>query len=271
MNELLETFRQILHNLRWLDALDILIVAYLVYRLLLLMRGTRAVPLFRGLGLLLLIFLISSWLPALNYILRALVPVALIALVVIFQPELRMALEHLGRGHFLGLRFSAVGGGSVPDVITSVVEAAFRMAEKGHGALIVMERSQRLSDIIRTGKAINGRVSVELLMTIFNPRTPLHDGAVVIRGAELLAASCVLPHSERPGLSTETGMRHRAALGLAERTDAAVIVISEETGNVSLAVNGTLSPALQRPQLTERLMEMFESQLQEKRFFFWRK
>jgi diadenylate cyclase len=112
---------------------------------------------------------------------------------------------------------------------------------------------------------------VELLMTIFNPRTPLHDGAVVIRGAELLAASCVLPHSERPGLSTETGMRHRAALGLVERTDAAVVVVSEETGNISLAVNGTLSPALQRPQLTERLMEAFEAQLQEKRFFFWRK
>ena len=271
MNELVETFRQILQDLQWLDALDVIIVAYLIYRFLLLMRGTRAVPLLRGLALILLVFLVSSWLPTLNYILRYVGPVALIALVIIFQPELRLALEHLGRGHFLGLNIGSTETDFVPDTIAEVVEAAFRLADKGHGALIVLERTQRLADIMRTGKAINGRVSVELLMTIFNPRTPLHDGAVVIHGAELLAASCVLPHSERPGLSTETGMRHRAALGLAERTDAAVIVVSEETGNVSLAVNGTLSPALQRPQLTERLMEIFEAQLQEKRFFFWRK
>jgi diadenylate cyclase len=151
------------------------------------------------------------------------------------------------------------------------VEAAFGLSDKGYGALLVLERTQPLVDIIRTGKALNARVSVELLMTIFSPRTPLHDGAVVIRGPQLLAASCVLPHSERPGLSTETGMRHRAALGLAERTDAVIVVVSEETGNISLAFNGTLSPALERPQLTERLMELFESQRAEKRVFFWRK
>jgi diadenylate cyclase len=254
MPELLDTFRQLLQNLQWLDVLDVIIVAYMI-------------------AIILLIFLVSFWLPTLHYILKNLliIPVVLIALVVIFQPELRLALEHLGRGHFLGLDLTPLEADEVPGVIAEVVEAATRLAEKGHGALIVMERTQRLLDIIRTGKAINGRVSVELIMTIFNPRTPLHDGAVVLRGAELLAASCVLPHSERPGLSTETGMRHRAALGLAERTDAAIVVVSEETGNVSLAVNGTLSPALQRPQLTERLMEIFEAQIQEKRFFFWRK
>lgn len=271
MIELAETFQQLFQNLQWLDVLDVVIVACLVYWFLLLMRGTLAAPLLRGLVLLVLVFLLSSWLPTLRALLNAIAPVALIGLIIIFQPELRMALEHIGRGRFLGLSFGSVEAETVPDVIGQVVETAVRLAEKGHGALLVLERSQPLVDIIRTGKAINGRVSVELLMTIFNPRTPLHDGAVVIRGAELLAASCVLPHSERPGLSTETGMRHRAALGLAERTDAAVVVVSEETGNISLAVNGTLSPALQRPQLTERLMEIFEAQLQETRFFFWRK
>lgn len=271
MNESLHSFAELLRNFRVLDALDILIVWYLVYRLLVLIRGTRAVSLLRGIILLFLIFLVSSWFPTLNYLLRGLIPVALLALIVIFQPELRLALERLGRGGLLARAFGTIGEETGQDVVNEVVEASVRMAEKGHGALIVLERTQPLVDIIRTGKTIGGRVSVELLMTIFNPRTPLHDGAVVIRGAQLLAASCVLPHSERPGLSTETGMRHRAALGLAERTDAVVIVVSEETGNVSLAVAGTLSPGLERPQLTERLMELFEAQRDETRFFFWRK
>ncbi len=266
-----KTLTDLLPNLRVLDALDVLIVAYLIYRVLLLLRGTRAASLLRGVALVLLVLLVSSWLPTLNYLLRSLIPVALLALVVIFQPELRMALERLGRGGFLIGSLGSLGEETTADVIGEVVEAAVSMSEKGHGALLVLERTQPLVDIIRTGKAINGRVSVELLMTIFSPRTPLHDGAVVIRGAQVLAASCVLPHSERPGLSTETGMRHRAALGLAERTDAVVVVVSEETGNISLAFNGTLSPALERPQLTERLMELFEAQQAEKRFFFWRK
>ncbi|HEY3398375.1 MAG TPA: diadenylate cyclase CdaA [Armatimonadota bacterium] len=261
----------LLPNVGVLDLLDVAIVAYLVYRVLLLMRATRAMSLLRGVALVLLVLMVSSWLPTLNYLLRAILPVALIALVVIFQPELRMALERLGRSGLFPSPLGSTEDEAGADVINEIVEAAFRLAEKGHGALMVMERTQSLVDIIRTGKTINGRVSVELLMTIFNPRTPLHDGAAVIHGWQLLAASCVLPHSERPGLSTETGMRHRAALGLAERTDAVVVVVSEETGNISLAFNGTLSPALQRPQLTERLMELFEAQRAEKRFFFWRK
>jgi len=137
--------------------------------------------------------------------------------------------------------------------------------------LIVMERSTGLLDITRTGKTINARVSVELLHTIFHPRTPLHDGAVVIRGNQLVAAACVLPHSESPSLATSVGMRHRAALGLAERTDAVCIVVSEETGSISLAVNGTLSPPLSRVQLTERLQELFEAEKGRTHFFFWRK
>lgn len=271
MGDIWQTLTTLIVNVRPLDVLDVLLVAYLLYRVLLLVRGTRAMSLLRGVALVLLILLISSWLPALNYILRALVPVALIALVVIFQPELRMALERLGRTGFLPAPLGSLSEDSGPDVVGEVVEAASALAEKGYGALMVMERTQPLMDIIRTGKTLNARVSVELITTVFSPRTPLHDGAIVIRGSQILAASCVLPHSERPGLSTETGMRHRAALGLAERTDAVIVVVSEETGNISLAFNGTLSPALERPQLTERLMELFEAQRAERRVFFWRK
>ncbi len=275
MIELRQTLTDLLANVRFLDVLDVLLVAYLIYRVLLLIRGARAVSLLRGVALVLLVLLVSAWLPTLNYVLRAIVPVilpvALIALVVIFQPELRQALERLGRTGFLPAPLGSLSDESGPDVIGEVVEAAASLADRGHGALLVLERTQPLVDIIRTGKAISGRVSVELLLTIFSPRTPLHDGAVVIRGAQIMAAACVLPHSERPGLSTETGMRHRAALGLAERTDAVIVVVSEETGNISLAFNGTLSPALERPQLTERLMELFEAQRAERRVFFWRK
>ena len=271
MTELRQTLTDLLVNVRFLDVLDVLIVAYLLYRVLLLVRGTRAMSLLRGVALVLLVLLVSSWLPTLNYILRALIPVALIGLMIIFQPELRMALERLGRTGFLLMPLGSLNEESGPDMVGEVVEAATTLAEKGYGALMVLERTQSLVDIIRTGKTISARVSVELIMTIFSPRTPLHDGAVVIRGSQILAASCVLPHSERPGLSTETGMRHRAALGLAERTDAVIVVVSEETGNISLAFNSTLSPALGRPQLTERLMELFEAQRAERRVFFWRK
>lgn len=271
MDQALPTLAELFANIRWLDVLDILIVAILVYRVLLLVRGTRAASLLRGIALVLIVLAVSSWMPTLNYLLRGLVPVALLALVVIFQPELRMALERLGRAGALGKALGPLHEETGEGVILEVVDAAFRMAEKGHGALVVLERAQSLLDIIRTGKTINGRVSAELIMTVFNPRTPLHDGAVVLRGVELVAAACVLPHSERPGLSTETGMRHRAALGLVERTDAAVVIVSEETGNVSLAANGTLSPALERAQLTERLMELFEAQRADRAFFFWRK
>jgi diadenylate cyclase len=271
MTDVLQTALDLYRNIRWLDVVDILVVAYLFYRILVFIRDTRSLALLRGLGLLALIFVLSTWFPALNMVLQVLIPVAIIALVIIFQPELRLGLERLGRGGLLPGVLTPLQAEGGQDVVNEVVDTAERLSEKGHGALIVLQRTEPLVDIARTGKAINGRLSVELLMTIFNPRTPLHDGAVVIRGSQILAASCVLPHSERPGLSTETGMRHRAALGLAERTDAAVVVVSEETGNISLAVNGTLSPALQRPQLTERLLEMFEAQTEAKRFFFWRK
>lgn len=253
------------------DVIDVLLVAYIVYRGLLLLQGTRGVAVIRGVLIVLVLLAATKWLFTLNWMLGQLVLPGVIALVVIFQPELRLALERLGRAGFLSAVFTNLEAEDQQRVINEIVEAAEELSRRRIGALIVLQRDTGLVDITRTGKTISGRVSVDLLRTIFYPNTPLHDGAVVVRGDNLVAAGCVLPHSERPGLSVATGMRHRAALGLSERTDAVTVVVSEETGAVSLAVDGNLSPALERPQLTERLNRLFETTTDRSRILFWRK
>lgn len=267
----LDVALELLRNFRLLDALDILLVAFLVYQMLLLIRRSRAISLVKGVLLVLFMVLVTTWFPTFNWLLSRLILPGTIALVVIFQPELRMALERLGRGGWLGEVLERVSADERQWVINEVVDAVFGFADKRIGGLIVLQRHHSLIDITRTGKTINGRLSSELLATIFNPTSPLHDGAVVVRGETLVAAACVLPHSESPSLSATTGMRHRAALGLSERTDAVVVVASEETGGVSLAVEGSLSPHLARTQLSERLMELFEAEHEQTSFFFWRK
>jgi diadenylate cyclase len=267
----LHTVLELFRNFRLLDAFDILLVAFLAYQLLMLMRRSRAISLVKGVLVVLFMVLVTTWFPTFNWLLSRLILPGTIALVVIFQPELRMALERLGRGGWLGDVLERVSVDERQWVINEVVDAVCGFAEQRIGALIVLQRTSSLLDITRTGKTMNARVSAELLATIFNPTSPLHDGAVVVRGETLVAAACVLPHSESPSLSATTGMRHRAALGLSERTDAVVVVASEETGGISLAVEGSLSPHLARTQISERLMELFESEHEQTRFFFWRK
>jgi diadenylate cyclase len=271
MPKLIDALNDILRNFRVVDAVDILLVSLAVYQGLLVMRQTRAVPLLKGVGIVVVAVLITTWFPTFNWLVSRLILPGTIALVVIFQPELRMALERLGRGGFLSNVLDKVSVDERQGAINEVVEAAEQFAERRIGALIVLQRASSLMDITRTGKTINARVSAELLATIFQPQSPLHDGAVVIRGDVLVAAACVLPHSESPSISATTGMRHRAALGLSERTDAVCVVVSEETGGVSLAVDGSLSPHLAKMQITERLMALFESEREQTRFFFWRK
>lgn len=253
------------------DVLDILVVAYIVYRGLLLLQGTRGGSVIRGLLIVLLLLWATSWLPTLNWMLRQLVLPGVIALVVIFQPELRMALERVGRAGLLGVSFARVEAGTRQRMINEIVDAAEELSRRRIGALMVLQRESGLMDITRTGKTLNARLSVDALVTIFYPNTPLHDGAVVIRDDVIVAAGCVLPHSEQPGLSVATGMRHRAALGLSERTDAVVVVVSEETGAISLAVDGNLSPDLERTQLAERLNQLFEVSDDRQRLLFWRR
>lgn len=264
---ILDLFR----SFRGVDAVDILLVALVVYQGLLMMKQARSLSLLKGLLLVLVIVLVTTWFPTFNWLISRLLLPGLIGLIVIFQPELRLALERLGRGGWLSSMLERVSVQEQQTTINEVVDVAEELAERRVGALMVMQRHSSLMDITRTGKTINARVSSELLATIFQPYSPLHDGAVVIRGDVLVAAACVLPHSESPSISASTGMRHRAALGLSERTDAVCIVVSEETGGISLSVDGSLSPHLAKMQLLERLMELFESEREHTRFFFWRK
>ena len=245
-----------IRHIRPIDIVDMGVVAFVVYHAILLVRGTRAMAIVNGIVLILALIWISSPLATFNWLLRHLMLPSVIAVVVIFQPELRMALERLGRAGLMGAAFSDLRAEQRQNVIAEIVDAATDFSQRRIGALIVIERRVVLGDVVRTGRVIDGLLSHELLAAIFEPHSPLHDGAVVVRGERLLAAACVLPHSERPGLSVTMGMRHRAALGITERTDAVAVVVSEETGNISLAADGTLSPALEKVQLTDRLMRL---------------
>jgi len=240
---------------------DIVIVSLAIYWLLLLIQGTTAMTVLRGAVVLLLgAFVLSRVLDLrmLNWILRNSLTGLVIAVLVIFQPEIRRALERLGR---TGLR-SVLGRKEHRDAIDVVVRAATRLARAHTGALILLERETGLQDVIDTGIPVNGSLSVELLATIFHPHSPLHDGAVVVRDDRVIAAGCTLPLSEAP-LPADHGMRHRAGLGIAERSDAVVVIVSEERGAISLASNGRMAPALDEQRLSRQLHRLFELEYEE--------
>jgi diadenylate cyclase len=234
---------------------DITVVSFFIYWLLLLIRGSTAMTVLRGVGVLLIgAFAVSRVfdLRMLNWILRNSVTGLMIGLIIIFQPEIRRALERLGR---TGLR-SWFGKREHRDVIDVVVRSALHLARREIGALICLERETGLQEVIDTGIPLNALVSGELLNTLFITSSPLHDGAVVVRGDRIVAAGCTLPLSEAP-LPAEYGMRHRAALGIAERTDCVVVIVSEERGEVSIASNGRMAPALDEVQLNRQLHRLF--------------
>jgi len=236
--------------------IDILIVSVSVYWLLLLIRGTTAMTVLRGAVVLLVgAFLLSRALDLLvvNWLLRNSVTGLVIAMALVFQPEIRRALERLGR---TGLR-SSLRREERMHTVDTVVRAAGRLARQQRGALIVLERETGLQEVIDTGVPIGGDLSPELLGTIFVSNSPLHDGAVVVRLDRVVAAGCTLPLSDTP-LPAEFGMRHRAALGLTERTDAVVVVVSEERGEISLASNGRMLPDLDEVRLGRQLHRLFD-------------
>ena len=240
--------------------LDISIVAYVLYRVLLLIRGTRAVQLVKGV---ILIF-VAGWasqllnLSAVKFLLDKAYVVVAVALPVVFQPELRRALETLGRGGFFAPAVSRLASEDLDRIIKEIVRAVAVLAKNRTGALIVIERESGLKEIAETGTAIDGKISAELLINIFMPHTPLEDGAVLVRGDRLVAAGCFLPLSENPDLSREFGARHRAAIGLTEESDALVVVVSEETGVVSVSHSGKLIRQLDSEGLLELLTSMTE-------------
>ncbi|NQS76207.1 MAG: TIGR00159 family protein [Peptococcaceae bacterium] len=241
------------------SVIDILIVAYLMYRLMLLIKGTRAVQLLKGLAVLLVITAFASLfnLYTINWLLGKLMTALVVALPIVFQPELRRALEKLGRGKFLNHSSLAFYGDAEQSKINAeIARAATVLSKNKMGGLIIIERETGLGEYVDTGVKIDGLVGTEFLVNIFVPRTPLHDGAVIIRGGRVSAAACFLPLSENPHLSTDLGTRHRAGIGITEHSDAVAVIVSEETGIVSLAVEGNLFRHMEEPDLVKKLAEL---------------
>ncbi len=248
-----------------LDVIDTALVAYFLYRIYLMLKHTRAAALIKGLIVLVFLMVLSRWLNlhVINWILEKLMTVVMIALPVVFQPELRRALEQIGRGRLFH-KTTELDEQELEEVIGAVTSAAVVMSQRKVGALIVFERETGLEERIETGVQIDGLVSDSLLLNIFEKDTPLHDGAVIIRGKRIVAASCLLPLTDARNLSQELGTRHRAALGISEQSDAIVLVVSEETGTISVAKNGELFRYLQADDVKELLRAAIMTQLKQK-------
>ncbi|MFC5649602.1 diadenylate cyclase CdaA [Paenibacillus solisilvae] len=237
------------------DLIDISIVSYIIYKMILLVRGTRAVQLLKGIFVLVGTWAISTWfnLYTLKWLMNQMFTFGVVTILIIFQPELRRALEQLGRGKLFSR--SSVVERDISERINEIIKSINYMAKRKIGALIVFERSTGLNDYIESGIQMESIVSSELLINIFIPNTPLHDGAVIVRANQIMAAGCYLPLSENPFISKELGTRHRAGIGVTEVCDAVSIIVSEETGQVSLAVGGMIVRDIKEESLISKLFE----------------
>lgn len=245
--------------IRITDIIDIVLVAVLIYQLLKMLRETRAIQLVKGIAILFVLMQISAWMNfrTINYLLKNIMQVGLFSVVVIFQPELRSLLERVGRskvGKLIDFSGQSREENSIENMTDEIVRATVNMSSTKTGALIVLERETKLGDILKSGTVINAEITSALLENIFVPNTPLHDGAVVIRGDRISYAGCLLPLTSNINLSRELGTRHRAAIGMSESSDAMVIVVSEETGKISVAVNGNLTRNLNGQTLKNAIM-----------------
>jgi len=240
---------------------DIAIVSYLIYKGFTLVRGTRAVQLIRGILVLLIATTLASRLRlyTINWILVNARTMLFVALPVVFQPELRRALEQIGRGKLFAPAFSFLDEGDMARIIEQIVRAAEVMSSNKTGALMVVERETGLSDYVETGVKMDAIITAELLINLFVPGTPLHDGAVIMRGNRVAAAASFLPLTDAVDLTVELGSRHRAALGISEASDALAIVVSEETGTISLANSGRLIRYLDGKALREMLGALYKT------------
>lgn len=245
-------------ELRWLDLLDVAIVAIILYYVLLWLQGTRAIQLLRGLLIFLLIYLLGRLLGlhTINWLFDKFIAVIIVMLIIVFQPELRRALERLGRGRVLSqLGFTPPRGSWF---VRHVIKAVEALSEGKIGALIVLERNTGLSDFLESGTILDSTISAEQILSIFSPKSPLHDGAIIIQGDRIAGAKCLLPLSESKLLDKRLGTRHRAAVGITEQTDAFVIVVSEKTGIVSVAENGYLTRGVTKEMLEEKLFSLYK-------------
>jgi TIGR00159 family protein len=259
----------------WLkDIIDVGIVSFIIYKMMQIVRGTRAVQLLKGIFVLVATWGVSTWfnLYTLKWLMNQMFTFGIVTVLILFQPELRRALEQLGRGN-LFLRSNALEKNALSEQIDEVIRAVQHMAKRKIGALIVFERQTGVSELMESGIPLESRITSELLINIFTPNTPLHDGAVIVRGSQIMAAGCYLPLSENPFISKELGTRHRAAIGVSEVSDALSVVVSEETGQVSLALNGMIVRDINEESLISKLFEELtpKSNGKEGRTPFWKR
>ncbi|MFZ6016414.1 MAG: diadenylate cyclase CdaA [Nitrospirota bacterium] len=246
---------EILRQFRWQDLVDIILMSIILYRLLLIIKGTRAAQMLIGLGVLLFASLISRYfeLYTVDWLIQSFWAQIVIAIIILFQPEIRRALAQMGEAQFLQTFTSAEELKSLEEI----VRAAVALANRKIGALIAIERDTSLKDFVEIGTPLDAKVSKDVLLSIFHPTSPIHDGAVVIKGNRIIAAGCFLPIALSSGPNRSLGTRHRAGLGLSEETDAVVIIVSEETGVVSMAINGKLETHLDMGTLRDILTDLF--------------
>lgn len=265
-NVAIEAVKGVLMMMRPADFVDILIVAFVAYKTARLVRETRAEQLIKGLVVLVVVTQLSHWLQfnTINYILRNTMQVGVVALLVVFQPELRRALEKVGRSNLGNILFSSQNQ-NIDSTVSEIVKAVDVFAKDRTGALIVIERETRIGDIITTGTELDAIISAELLINIFTVKTPLHDGAVIVRDGKIKAAACLLPLTQNNSLSRELGTRHRAALGISEVSDSVVVVVSEETGKISIALDGGMTRNLTVDSLQKALYKTLAPDTAEKR------
>lgn len=279
LNTFISTYLSKLHmpTIHWTDVVEIIILTFLAYHILLWIKNTRAWALLKGVTMIAVFILIAAFfrMNTILWIVTNVFNIAAIAIVVMLQPELRKAMEELGQKNFFSamLPFDAgksEGGRFSDRTINEIVKACVEMGKVKTGALIVIERDQPLGEYERTGIDVDGIVSSQLLINIFEHNTPLHDGAVIVRGNRIVSATCYLPLSDNMALSKELGTRHRAGVGISEATDSLTVIVSEETGKISVAYNGQLERGLDAERLKVRLSEIQNKPVEEKKRKRWK-
>ncbi|MBI5197934.1 MAG: TIGR00159 family protein [Nitrospirae bacterium] len=251
----MESIKEIIQVIRWQDIVDVLLLAYILYRLFLIVKGTRAFQMLMGLATLLIAFVVSRGmgLYTVDWVIQSFWSYMVLALIVLFQPEIRRALAQMGVNP-LTQRLSPM---EEFRYIEEIVRACISLANKRIGAILVIERNTELRDIVEMGITLEAKISKELLTSIFLPSSPMHDGAIILKGARVIAAGCFLPLTLSENISKTLGTRHRAAIGITEETDAVVIVVSEETGTVSVSSGGKMTRELDAVALRRVLTRMF--------------
>lgn len=274
-----QNYLETLHmpSVEWTDIAEILIISFLVYHIMVWIKTTKAWSLLKGMSVILVFLLIAVLLDmsTILWIAENVLSIAVIAIVVVLQPELRKALEELGRKNLISSIFpidtnKETDGRFSDKTISEIVKACIEMGKVKTGALIVIEQEQGLGDYERTGILVDGIVTSQLLINIFEHNTPLHDGAVIVRGDRITSATCYLPLSDNMELSKELGTRHRAGVGISEVTDSLTLIVSEETGKISTAYNGNLKRNIDADELKQQLIKVQNKKIEEKKILKWK-